>query len=333
MTLSCSLSVACKNTGNNSPSKTSQYLFPRKENIVDDQQYYTGIDEIRFPNQLWATPVYERAPQYDKLEHDIQAYFLQSVPYNDSPTYVFAYVGIPSIATKTNPVPGIVLVHGGGGSAFSDWVKMWNDKGYAAIAIDTEGNIPNQNANLNSSQNISFESIKHHGPSNTNYRDCDKPANEQFLYHAIAATIVANSFLSSFEQVDSNKIGLTGISWGGVIATNATAYDDRFAFSAPVYGAISMTNTEGIFDELYNTYPRASYLWDNIEMLRDCRTPILFVNWEGDPFFAIEATQNCTNTAINGRMILIPNLQHGHLQGANIEEIFTFADAVLKGIQ
>ena len=91
-----------------------------------------------------------------------------------------------------------------------------------------------------------------------------------------------------------------------------------------------MTNTDRIFGTLYNTYPRCSYLWDNVEMLRNCRTPILFVNWDEDPFFAVDATVKCVNTAINARMILIPDLQHSHQQGANIQEIFTFADNVLQ---
>ena len=332
--LSCSLCVACGNINqfkdNANFTEAPQYVFSPKENIVGDRQYYAGIDEVQFPNQLWNTPVYERAVQYDRQEHGVQAYFLQSVPYNGAATYVFAFVGIPATATKDNPVPGVVLVHGGGGTAFYDWVKMWNDKGYAAIAIDTEGRIPTANASLSSSSNTPFESIKHHGPGNTDYSDYAKPANEQFLYHAIAGTIVANSFLSSFEQVDSSKIGLTGISWGGVIATNAAAYDDRFAFAAPVYGAVAMTGTDGIFGTLYKTYPRCSFLWDNVEMLRNCRTPILFVNWDGDPFFKVDATAKCANTAINARMILIPKLHHGHLQGANVQEIFTFADNVLQ---
>ncbi len=330
----CSLCVACDNTdssgGNTDHNETPQYVFPTKENIVDDRQYYTGIDEVRFPDQLWNTPIYERAPQYDREEQGVQAYFLQSVDYNGAPTYVFAFVGIPATATEGNPVPGVVLVHGGGGTAFYDWVKMWNDRGYAAIAIDTEGRIPVSNASLGSSSNLSFESIKHHGPSNTDYSDYAKPANEQFLYHAIAGTIVANSFLSSFDQVDSSKTGLTGISWGGVIATNAAAYDDRFAFAVPVYGAVAMTGTSGMFGTLYDTYPRCSFLWDDVEMLRNCRTPMLFVNWEGDPFFTVDATEKCANTAINGRMILIPELNHGHIQGATVQEIFTFADAVLQ---
>lgn len=330
----CSLWAACGSTNQcadnlNAPS-APQYVFSRKENIVDDRQYYTGIDEVQFPKQLWSTPVYERAEQYDRQDQGVQAYFLQSVDYNDAPTYVFAFVGIPSAATKDCPVPGIVLVHGGGGTAFADWVKMWNDKGYAAIAIDTEGRIPTASASLSTHSNISFDSTKYHGPNNTSYGDYAKPVSEQYLYHAIAGTIAANSFLSSFEQVDSKKIGLTGISWGGVIATNAAAYDDRFAFAAPVYGAVAMTGTAGIFGTLYNMYPRCSVLWDNVEMLRNCRTPMLFVNWDGDPFFEVDATAKCASTAINGRMILIPELNHGHYQGANIQEIFTFANHVLK---
>ncbi len=332
--LSCALCVSCDKTdrfGESSSSlDTHRYVFSPKENIVSDRQFYDGIDEVRFPNELWETPVFERAPQFDRQDLGVQAYFLKSVDYNGAPTYVFAFVGIPKNATKDNPSPGVVLVHGGGGTAFADWVKMWNDKGYSAIAIDTEGKIPVANAGLGSEPNSSFESIKHHGPSNTSYADSEKPANEQFLYHAIAGTIVANSFLSSFEQVDSSKIGLTGISWGGVISTNVAVYDDRFAFVAPVYGAIGMTDTEGIFGTLYETYPRCSALWDNVEMLRTCQTPLLFVNWEEDPFFKVNATEKCADVAINGRMILVPNLNHGHLQGANVQEIFTFANDVLQ---
>ena len=328
--LSCGLCASCGDTDpiedNDTPYEMPEYDFSPKENIVADRQYYSGIDEVQFPNHLWDTPAFERAPQHDRQDQGVEAYFLQSVSYNDVPTHVFAYVGIPSTATKDNPVPGVVLIHGGGGTAFCDWVKMWNDWGYAAIAIDTEGRIPTDSASLSSASDASFESTKHHGPSNAGYKDYAKPANEQFLYHAIAGAIVANSFLSSFEQVDSRRVGLTGISWGGVIATNAVAYDDRFAFAAPVYGAVAMTGTSRIFGTLYATYPRCSLLWDDVEMLRSCRTPILFINWEDDPFFAVGATEKCANTAMNAGMILIPNLQHSHLHGANIQEILIFAN-------
>ena len=145
----CGSFVACgdvrESESNSSSTPLQEHIFPQKENIVDDRQYYTGIDEIQFPTRLWNTPVFERASQYDRDDQGAKAYFLQSVHENGEPTYVFAFVGIPDTATKEKPVPGVVLIHGGGGTAFPDWVKMWNDKGYAAIAIDTEGNIPNAN--------------------------------------------------------------------------------------------------------------------------------------------------------------------------------------------
>ena len=142
--LSCGLCVSCGPDPD--PYEMPEFDFSPKGSIVDDMQYYSGIDEVQFPNQLWNTPAFERAAQYDRLDQGVEAYFLQSVSYNDAPTYVFAYVGIPSTATKDNPVPGVVLIHGGGGTAFCAWVKMWNDLGYAAIAIDTEGRIPTENA-------------------------------------------------------------------------------------------------------------------------------------------------------------------------------------------
>jgi hypothetical protein len=37
------------------------------------------------------------------------------------------------------PVSGVVLVHGGDGTAYRDWVRLWNERGYAAISIAHEG--------------------------------------------------------------------------------------------------------------------------------------------------------------------------------------------------
>ena len=75
--LLCSLCVACGNTnqygGNVNFTEEPQYVFPTKENIVDDRQYYTDIDEIRFPNQLCSAPVFERAAQYDRQDQGVQA--------------------------------------------------------------------------------------------------------------------------------------------------------------------------------------------------------------------------------------------------------------------
>lgn len=66
----------------------------------------------------------------------ISSVYFEGLPYEGKPTRVFAWIGVPGISRK-EMVPGIVLVHGGGGTAYHDWVKLWVERGYAALAIDT----------------------------------------------------------------------------------------------------------------------------------------------------------------------------------------------------
>ena len=74
----------------------------------------------------------------------IEAYWFEGMEMDGQMTKVFAYVGFPKGASADDKVPAIVLLHGGGGHAFLPWVKMWNDRGYAAIAIDNTGYFPTQ---------------------------------------------------------------------------------------------------------------------------------------------------------------------------------------------
>ena len=58
---------------------------------------------------------------------------------------------------------------------------------------------------------------------------------DQWVYHAVAAVIRANSFIRSLPDVDPERIGITGVSWGGFLTCIAASIDDRFKFAAPVY--------------------------------------------------------------------------------------------------
>ncbi|MBQ2126184.1 MAG: hypothetical protein II198_00830, partial [Bacteroidaceae bacterium] len=83
--LNCGLCVSCSETDhfkdNTNLCEMPEFDFSPKENIVDDRQYYSGIDEVQFPNWLWNTPAFERAAQYDRQDQGVEAYFLQSVSY------------------------------------------------------------------------------------------------------------------------------------------------------------------------------------------------------------------------------------------------------------
>ena len=55
------------------------------------------------------------------------------------------------------------------------------------------------------------------------------------MYHAVADTILAHSFYVH-TRIDSENIGVMGISWGGVIVSTVVGIDTRFSFGIPTYG-------------------------------------------------------------------------------------------------
>ena len=74
-------------------------------------------------------------------EEGVQAIFYEGPPWQGKPTRVFAYLGMPERA-EGERVPGMVLVHGGGGTPIARWVRLWVSRGYAAISMDTCGATP-----------------------------------------------------------------------------------------------------------------------------------------------------------------------------------------------
>ena len=76
----------------------------------------------------------------------VKSFFYEGLPYHGKPTRIFAYYGIPATPVGADSekakLPAMVLIHGGGGTAFDRWVKLWNSRGYAAIAIDLCGCVP-----------------------------------------------------------------------------------------------------------------------------------------------------------------------------------------------
>ena len=323
--------VACKNEGidasnsNNSSVSggeevVSNVIFPKKENMKTDGQLYAG-NAVEFPDSLWETPKSERYDEFDRDGLGVYGYFIESV----QNTQVFAYVGIPEGATKENPVPGIVLVHGGGGTAFFQWVSYWVKRGYAAIAMDTDGNMPVETSLM--SNNNHQVSIKAHGPSNTRFADWKKPIEEQWAYHATAAVIASNSFLRSFEGVDPNRIGVTGISFGAFLTCHVIAYDDRFSFAMPVYASLDQRSGETPWAELMAG--DIGEVWDNNDILQGNTTPILYVNSNTDQGFSVKATTQSDKKSLYSQMLLKYNFQHSHELGAfHVPELLAFADNI-----
>ena len=68
------------------------------------------------------------------------------------------------------------------------------------------------------------------GPARYGYfADAGKPMEEQWGFHAVAAAMRGHSLLASQPGVDASRIGLTSISWSGVLAGIVAGVDPRMA--------------------------------------------------------------------------------------------------------
>ena len=181
----------------------------------------------------------------------VQALFFNGLAWKGKPTRVFAWVGVPALKSGEK-VPGIVLVHGGGGTAFDAWVRLWVSRGYAAIAMDTCGCVPKG----------SYGNWQRHDaggpPGWAAFERADEPMEDQWPYHAVADVILAHSLLRSMPQVDAGRIGITGISWGGYLTCVVSGLDDRFRFAVPVYGCGFLGDNSAWAPALKKLAPRGS---------------------------------------------------------------------------
>ena len=268
----------------------------------------------------------------------MQAIWIDTLPLGGKPTKAFAYLGMPAKSADTNgEIPGVVLVHGGGGTAFADWVKTWTARGYAAIAVDLEGQIPTPGE---PGKRVRTDTLGHAWgggparPGNAFGDSFDRPFAEQWTYHAVADTILAVSLLASMPEVDPTRIGLVGISWGSVICTIAGGVDDRPAFVASQYIG-GFLNLDSGWCEFMKPRP-ATWVWDpanfyaNVAASR--KTQWLWINGANDAY-GTPPMMNASfrATAPHSWMTISPTLGHGHIWAADkVGEIYAFADAVTR---
>ncbi len=264
---------------------------------------------------------------------ELKTIYFDALTYEGKPTRVYAWIGIPEDASSSHKVPGIVLVHGGGGTAFKEWVEKWNARGYAAISIAVEGQIDEREPGKPGvNRRNRWKKHPWPGPTRTGiYGDSDKPIEEQWMYHAVADAILANSLLRSLPQVDSAKVGLMGISWGGIIASTVIGIDDRFAFAIPTYGCGNMSQAANQYGRALGNNALYKEVWDPILRLKKVETPTLWLSWPGDQHFPLDKQASCYRTVSGPYMVcLIPDMRHGHQAGMNPPDSYAFADGVVK---
>ncbi len=280
---------------------------------------------------IWDLTVLTNAPKWITLDRpvasNVKAIFYTGVSFQGKPTRVFAWLGIPKLAPGEK-APAMVLVHGGHGTAMDEWVRLWVGRGYVAIAMDTDGCIP-------VGKDPDWVHDEKGGPPGWGgWNQIDWPQEDQWTYQAVADVILANSLLRSLPEVDPDRIGLTGISYGGYLACIVAGVDNRFKLVVPVYGC-GFTDLQLFDSNLVKMGPeraaRWMAWWDPSVYLGNAEMPILWVDGSNDFAYTFNALQLSYRLPKGPRTLCVRlRMPHGHGPGEVPAEIHVFADSILK---
>ena len=288
-------------------------------------------DFISISNSLpettpWDLEQLSKAPGFEWDEGtQVRSLYYEGESYKGKPTRVFAYYATPGTLSndpkKDTNLPAIVLVHGGGGTAFSEWVQIWAERGYAAIAMDLAGCGPER------------ERLRDGGPGqgdNVKFGEIEKPLTDQWTYHAVANVIKAHSLIRSFPETDSKRTAIVGISWGGYLTCIVAGLDNRYKAAVPIYGCGFLYENSYWIPEFEKMSPANKtkwiQLWDPSQYVGSTTMPILFANGGTDfayPPDSYARTYELVQSQKNIRFM--PYMEHGHIFDRP-EEIEVFID-------
>ncbi len=309
-------------------------------------------EEKKFPlpwniNELHQTPKHH----WVKESGAIRELLYEGEKYKGKQTEVFAFYASPKTLgiSDDKKFPAVVLIHGGGGTAFAEWVHLWAKRGYAAIAMDLGGMRPlspimNPDGTFKSDASRNGktrERLEKGGPEQSHaekFATIGGDISDDWPFHTVASVMRAHSLIRSFPEVDPERTAVTGISWGGYSTCLVASVDDRFKAAVPVYGCGFLFEGESVqkksIDALKPAARRSEWIarWDPSSHLGKCRVPILFVNGTHDIHYPLDSYMKSYALVPGEKMIRIePKMRHGHPPGWAPKEIGLFVDSYCKG--
>ncbi len=288
---------------------------------------------------MWKQTILETIPEtwpcHHLEEEGVRSLFYAGVPYRGRETRVFAWLGLPEGASAEQKVPAVVLVHGGGGTAFADWVRLWNRRGYAAISMDTCGAMPPPNNQVKGG--VEWPRHNWSGPKGWGgFDQMDGEPTDHWAYHAVNAVARGHSLLASLPEVDETRVGITGVSWGGVLTCLSASLDPRYRCAVPIYGCGHLTEDSSWLPNFAEMGAEQTAVWRNTwdpaAYLSQAACPMLWYNGTNDfAFFPSTWQKSAQLTAGESTLCLKLRWPHGHGPiGEELPELFAFMDAHLK---
>lgn len=243
---------------------------------------------------------------------------------------VYAIVSYPE---KKGKYPALLILHGGGGNAegLQGMVKQYAQQGYVAMAIDQPGicgmdNTPNSDGPWKTKP----------GGEGPRFEIGTQAANST-LTDAIIADLQAFNWLANRTDVDKERVGITGFSWGGYSTTMlAGLLGSRVKAAYTIYGC-GFYDKDSFWTKILADLPTATrHVWlkylDAGRRAPAIKAPYFVEAASNDTYFQPTAVM-ATLAAIPGTKNHVwgPNLNHKRLEeGSGMQQ--QYFDHYLKGV-
>ena len=282
------------------------------------------IDFIKEARSNGFTTVREIPYHFPEGYQDMKAIFYSAGARNE----VFAFIGVPQTAAPAGGFPSVVLIHGGDGCAYYEWVREWTKRGYLAIAPDfsagTDDGADRHAFNPNG------------GPRGYGSID-DFDSACPWLYFSVLSAMCAADVLYAHPQADRSAIFAQGISWGGFISLAFAAFEKRIKALSVIYSSAFISDSlwgrkRGLGALSAGALAAYNRTIDPQTYLKDIAVPVLFSAGTDDGAFTVNNRRR-TAAKIPGRKAFSYrlNFQHGHAVGWSQPESAAFFRSVQTG--
>lgn len=245
--------------------------------------------------------------------------------WDGQPQRVYALYAQPE---GPGPFPAILQIHGGQQTCFPENIALFVKRGYACLSLDWWGGY---------TMDRTPEKITNWSESII-YLDTDPEGNYRasHLFHAALACIRGIDVLCAQPGVNTGRIGVQGISWGGWLTWLVNGLDGRVKSATPTYGTGSCHKS---LNASYNGDGPKPPAWrepwgkffDPANFVADQHGALMHINGSNDFFgYLPVADRQLAALAVEHRRSVSPNSNHS-LAPETIEAALAWHDAHLKG--
>ena len=214
---------------------------------------------------------------------------------------------------RTSTSPGLLHIHGGGQTASIPNVVFFAKRGYAVLSFDWSGPRPGRLA----------DSTTRLPPGVTDIRSVEAGVEANHLSQLLVIARRCLTWLADQDEVDSARLGVYGVSWGGLATWLLNAADNRLRAAVSLYACGSALREEGT--DLWHT----TFLPANSAARQN--SPVLFLGGTNEYAGRLDVLAEVMGlTTQPTRHALVLNEMHG-LDAAARRTAYRWLDRHLKG--